>query len=117
MSTNITQTKTLTVLAFYPGKPPVVEQMLPGLEAMQAFVGGYIEAVPFTADATGAAMLDVICNEEGKLDGLPFNRRFGTHDILCGNFYVSKVDSDGEAVSLTPEDIAIATAYFKGAEV
>lgn len=39
------------------------------LKALQEFVGGYIEVVPIAKDAA------VICNEEGRLRGLPFNTR------------------------------------------
>lgn len=40
-----------------------------GLEEMQALVGGYIQAIyPFPDKAA------VVCNEEGKNLGLPFNR-------------------------------------------
>ena len=57
------------------------------LEYMQEVVGGYIEIVTFP-DRT---ML--ICNEEGRLKGLPINKRaseiwyiqFGTPEPICGN--------------------------------
>jgi len=39
-----------------------------GLEALQAFVGGYIEAAPCDDRVT------IWVNEEGKLNGLPRNR-------------------------------------------
>jgi hypothetical protein len=115
--TTTTPTRTVTILAFRVGRAPAVEQLADGLEAIQAFVGGLFQAVPFTADACGRAMLDMCCNEEGKLEGLAANRRFGAADTIHGDFYVSKTDSNGESASLTPEDVAIATAYFHGTEV
>ena len=58
-----------------------------GLKEMQALVGGYIQAVyPFEDPVA------VVCNEEGKNLGLPFNRplldEHGLpYDIICGTFF------------------------------
>ena len=60
-----------------------------GLEEMQALVGGYIQAIyPFPDKAA------VVCNEEGKNLGLPFNRPLLDendlpYDIICGTFFVA----------------------------
>lgn len=57
------------------------------LEAFQEIVGGYIEA---TRDAKLPGML-IVVNEEGKLLGLPWNRRIkngGTIDYIAGTFFV-----------------------------
>lgn len=43
----------------------------------------------------------ILCNEEGKINGLEPNRRFGD-DILCGVFYVVSEDNDGNLASLSP---------------
>ena len=56
-----------------------------GLEEMQALVGGYIQAIyPFPDKAA------VVCNEEGKNLGLPFNRPLFDENhlrhIFCGGF-------------------------------
>lgn len=40
------------------------------LAALQTEVGGYIETVPIASDAV------IICNEEGRILGLPYNCRF-----------------------------------------
>ena len=51
-----------------PGKPAAVEPLFSNtLEAFQEAVGGYIETVTLASD------LVIICNEEGRLIGLPFN--------------------------------------------
>ena len=51
-----------------PGQPPRVEPLFENtLEAFQKAVGGYIEAVTVAEDMV------LICNEEGRLRGLPFN--------------------------------------------
>lgn len=41
------------------------------LEALQKEVGGWIETVTFAEDCC------IICNEEGRLQGLPYNLTFG----------------------------------------
>ena len=51
-----------------PGQAPKVEPLFNNtLEAFQEAVGGYIETVTIAED------LVIICNEEGRLMGLPFN--------------------------------------------
>ena len=50
-----------------PGKAPVKREIGNHLADLQAFVGGWIETFTVTHDAV------IICNEEGKLRGLPYN--------------------------------------------
>ena len=75
-----------------------------GLEEMQALVGGYIQAIyPFPDKAA------VVCNEEGKNLGLPFNRPLLDendlpYDIICGTFFVAGLGVE-DFVSLTEEQI------------
>ena len=54
----------LKVLVFEPEEEPVVREINPSLESMQAVVGGWIEAIPIRNYP-----IALICNEEGKLDG------------------------------------------------
>ena len=42
------------------------------LDALQKAVGGYIETVPFWSQYRDQPCV-VFCNEEGKLDGLPYS--------------------------------------------
>ena len=59
----------MRVLLVEPGKEPRVCELPDTLEAMQKAVGGAIQAVyPF------AEPVALICNDEGKLAGLPLNR-------------------------------------------
>lgn len=61
-----------------PGCKPEVIDIDNTLEALQAEVGGYIEAVTI-ADAV------IICNEEGRILGLPHNCLF------CGVDFVGTI--------------------------
>lgn len=59
----------LSVLLIEPGKTPKMIKIDDSLEAMQALVRGPIEVFsPFDNDVV------IICNEEGKISGLPLNR-------------------------------------------
>jgi hypothetical protein len=57
------------------------------LDEMQQFVGGYIEMVE-SADSR----LMLVCNEEGKLLGLPVNVKATqiahAHSMICVNDYI-----------------------------
>lgn len=59
-----------------PGCRPEPRDIPNTLEELQATVGGYIETVTLAADAA------IICNEEGRLLGLPYNCRFLDVDFV-----------------------------------
>ena len=92
----------LTVLMVEPKKEPYIKEISPGLESLQKEVGGYIEAVyPFEDPVA------LICNEEGKLEGLPLNRGLfddegHLYDIVSGNMLVVGLTDDNFG-SLSPE--------------
>ena len=76
----------IEVIMVEPGKRPRIEVMNDSLEAMQKAVGGYIEEyMPFEDDVA------LVCNEEGKMNGMPLNRAvYGEDgqimDIIAGPF-------------------------------
>ena len=84
----------MTVLAVMPGKRPVKMELEGTLEAMQAFVGGSIQAIyPFDDPVA------IVCNDEGKLGGLEYNRALrdakgAVYDIICGPFFVCGLGED-----------------------
>ena len=59
-----------------PGCEPELIDIDNTLKSLQAEVGGYIETVTIASDAV------VICNEEGRLCGLPHNCRFFGVDFV-----------------------------------
>lgn len=72
---------------------------------MQFIVGGYIEVYPLAEDVA------IVCNEEGKMNGLELNRPIYHNgrivEIIAGTFFIAGDDySIGEFVSLTEEQIA-----------
>ena len=78
----------MTVLAVMPGKKPVKTELDGSLESMQEFVGGTIQAIYPVDDPVA-----IVCNEEGKLAGLEYNRALYDetgviYDIVCGPFFI-----------------------------
>ncbi len=65
-----------------PGKGYYAKDIPNTLEAMQAEVGGYIETV--TVDRTCC----IVCNEEGRIKGLPYNTKLGGIDLFGPVFIV-----------------------------
>lgn len=78
----------MKVLMVEPGKSPYAAEIESGLKSLQAAVGGDIQAVYPYEDPVA-----LICNEEGKLLGLPLNRALfdddgHIYDIVSGNFLI-----------------------------
>ena len=59
--------KKIKIYVKEPDKDPEERTIPNTLEALQEIVGGYIETYRVATDLT------IICNEEGRLLGLPFN--------------------------------------------
>ena len=78
----------MRVVLVEPGKAARVAEIDGSLEGMQKTVSGYIQAVyPFEETVC------LVCNEEGKLQGLPLNRALRDednriYDIVAGTFFV-----------------------------
>ena len=85
-----------------PGKKACITTIPNCLESLQKTVGGYIEAIyPFDDPVA------IICNEEGKLNGMEANRAlcdsFGQiYDILVGPFFITGL-GDEDFASLPKE--------------
>ena len=102
---------TIKVLKVEPKKLPEVCELENELEALQ-------KAVSIGADYTGLIeilyvneRICILCNEEGKLIGLEPNRRI-RNDILCGVFYVTGQDKEGNLTSLTDDEIETFKSVF-----
>lgn len=102
--------KKLTVVMVEPHKTPYVTEIADELSALQRCVGGYIEVV-----GNGDGTL-IICNEEGKLQGLEGNRRIRDGmSIIAGTFFV--VGDDGENFrSLTESEVTRYMDRFQNPE-
>ena len=89
----------MNVLVVEPGYAPY-EKEINGLQEMQEVVGGLIQAIyPFQEPVA------VVCNDEGLLLGLPFNRSMdGGYGGVCGTFFICGLGEENFC-SLTPEQI------------
>lgn len=108
----------MTVLLVEPGKRPRSVEIDGNLEEMQKLVGGLIQAVyPFEEEVA------LICNNEGKLLGLPLNRALrdedgDIYDVISGPFFLcaAPLDSDHFA-GLTEEQLNRYQEQFRHPEV
>ena len=79
-----------------PGKSPYAAEIESGLKSLQAAVGGDIQAVYPYEDPVA-----LICNDEGKLLGLPLNRPlWDGADVLAGPGFLAGCDNEGNLTSL-----------------
>ena len=88
------------------GKKPYEMELENSLAAMQHCVGGLVESV---YERGGPGQCALICNDEGKLLGLPWNRALTDdhgvpYDIVCGTFFFAGLKED-DFVSLTEQQI------------
>jgi hypothetical protein len=90
--------KWIRCLKVEPGKIPEECTLENTLSAMQEAVDGLIELLDMEELGDGLCVT-MLCNEEGKLNGMEGNRRW-QNDIICGTFYVMASNAEGELVSL-----------------
>ena len=87
----------MDVLIVEPEKAPRMASITGDLNSLQQVVGGYIEAVYPYDDPVA-----IVCHEEGKLIGLPLNRKLEDYDIIAGTFIVCGLGEE-DFDSLSPE--------------
>jgi hypothetical protein len=104
----------IKVLIIEVGKEPRVAKISEGLKPMQEVVGGRIEAYELFKDQAA-----IICNEEGKLKGLPPNRVIrdenkAIKDVIVGTFFIcgAPMESD-QFVSLSDKQLEKFKEQFK----
>lgn len=109
----------IQVVIVEPMKKPYKKVIPNNLEAFKDIVGGWIENVTIDKTATGARV-SIVVNEEGKLIGLPYNRRIigrGGSDILVGAFFITAYNLEGDNVSLSDDDADRLVRRFAAMEV
>ena len=97
--------KQITVLVVEPGKAPYTKEIGDDWRAFQAEVGGAFQIVYPGYDPVG-----LVCNDDGKLLGLPMNRGLrddagDLYDVIAGTFFLVGLGGGGTTVSLTEEQI------------
>ena len=87
------------------GKSPRVEEINNDLETLKSLVGGYIEVVRMEENIL------IICNEEGKLNGLPPNFSTG-YDVIVGTAVFVSFDGKEDFTSLSDTQILLIMDKF-----
>lgn len=101
--TQIKSVDTIRVVMCEPGKKAYVTDIIADLKSYQNIVGGSIETVHPNMDP-----VCIVCNEEGKVLGLPLNRAIKDNDgtlldAITGTFFVC--DASGEDFGSLPVDM------------
>ena len=109
----------MKVLVVEPLKVPYEKNIRGDLQSMQAIVGGLIEAIyPFDDPE-----IALICNDEGKLMGLPYNRALRDedgriYDVVAGTFFLCRARGGVEHFEgLTEGQVRFCGARFKHPEI
>ena len=109
----------MKVLIVEPLKTPYEQEIGNDLKSMQEVVDGYIQAIyPFEDEE-----IVIVCNDEGKLNGLPFNRVLkdeegSIYDIVVGTFFLCRAPADSENFeSLTNKQMEFCKRRFEQLEV
>lgn len=90
----IEESKSIEVLLVKPGQYARMATIGSDLESMQKVVGGDIQEACFFQDP-----VSVICNEEGKISGMPLNRAIRSEDgkildIVAGTFFICGAEEE-----------------------
>ncbi len=105
----------MNVLVVEPGYLPYEKEIQDGadhLEQMQAIVGGLIEPIyPYHEEVA------IVCNEEGLINGLPFNRSVpGGYGGVFGTFFICGLGEE-DFCSLPPELTERFKTEFRNSEI
>ena len=96
----------MKVIIVKPFTQPYTANIKGDLRSMQNIVGGYIEAIyPFDDEE-----IALVCNEEGKIEGLTpnrflLNRNNGICDFICGDFFLCYAPADSENFESIPDNL------------
>jgi hypothetical protein len=112
-------TDQIQVVVIEPMKKPYKKTIPNTLEAQQELVGGYIEIIRMGNTESGGSIA-ITLNEEGKLMGLPYNRRIigrGGSDVFVGTFFITAFNMQGDNINLNDAECEKIMKKFKGMEV
>ena len=89
----------MKILIVEPERHPRIAEIPHTLEAMQQTVGGYIEITYPWRDPVA-----LVCDEEGMMKQLPFNRLVAPQSAIFGTFFLCGIDE--EDLTDMPEELA-----------
>ena len=100
--------KPIKVVSVPIGRQAFIKEISTELKSLQAEVGGYMQALyPYEDEVA------LICNDEGKLMGLPLNRALKLdgmsgneiYDIIAGDFFICYAPYSSENFESMPDDL------------
>ena len=97
----------MKILLVEPGRAPRPAEIENNLRAMQEIVGGTIQAVYPWQEAVA-----LVCNDEGKLLNLPYNRVLEDYDIISGTFFICGIKGE-DFTGLNETQLKKYTEMFK----
>jgi hypothetical protein len=86
------------------GQAPEIKEIQGTLENLKEIVGGYIECIHLFDNVF------CVCNEEGKLLGLPANFKF-CNDVIAGDVFFC-AGAEEEFISLNDRQISVIMTVF-----
>lgn len=102
----------IRILYVQPGKYPEERFVANELHPLQRLVGGYMQAVyPWSKDNVA-----LVCNDSGKVDGLPLNRCIEDYDVIAGNFFICGFSGE-EFCGLTDKQLQHYEKLFRDPEL
>jgi hypothetical protein len=107
----------IQVIVVEPQKTPYKKTIPNTLEAITELIGGYMEGISLWRETETGAPLFLICNEEGKLLNLPFNRKIMGFDTIVGTFFITAVNKMGDHVSIDDPTADKLIKQFNSTEV
>ena len=101
----------MKIVLVEPGKEARLAEISGSLQSMQQLVGGIIQAIyPWTDPVA------MICHDEGKILGLPFNRVLEDYDLIAGPFFICGIQGENFA-SLTDQQVKTYLEKFRRPQI
>ena len=100
----------MQIVLVEPNKAARPVEIEDNLHAMQALVGSPIQALYPWEDPVA-----LICNDEGKILGLPLNRVLGDYEIIAGTFFICGIQGENFS-GLTEQQIQKYQQMFRSPE-
>lgn len=90
----------------------------PGKEAREAEITGSLQEIQKLVEGTFQVMypwedpVALVCNDEGKILGMPLNRVLEDYDVIAGPFFICGIEGD-HFCSLTDRQVEIYREKFR----
>ena len=101
----------MKIVLVEPGKEAREAEITGSLREMQKLVGGLIQTMYLWEDPVA-----LVCNDEGKILGMPLNRVLEDYDVIAGPFFICGIEGD-HFCSLTEEQAKTYLEKFRQPEL